>query len=117
MVNRPVTVEDHVRAYFSDEPILADIAACESRFRHFGRNGKPLKGEKNPYDLGVMQINTLYHGFKAEELGLNLKNIGDNMAYARYLYDKEGTQPWTSSERCWGKKLQTGSKDTAKKSS
>ena len=49
-----------------------------------------------------MQINTLYHGEKAENLGLDLMVIGDNMAYARYLYEKEGTKPWKSSATCWG---------------
>ena len=96
-----MTVEDHVRAYFSDEPVLVEIAECESRFRHFDKNGKPLRGEKNPYDTGVMQINKLYHAEKAQKLGLNLEEIGDNMAYARYLYEKEGTKPWKASARCW----------------
>jgi len=100
--SRPITVEDHVRSYFSDTPVLAEIAECESRFRHFDTQGKPLRGEKNRYDLGVMQINTLYHGNTAAELGYDLKNIGDNMAYARYLYEKEGTKPWKYSSRCWG---------------
>ena len=99
--SRPVTVEDHVRAYFSDEPVLAEIAECESRFRHFDKNGKTLRGEKNPYDVGVMQINTLYHGKEAEELGLDLGNIGDNMAYARHLFEEQGTKPWNSSASCW----------------
>ncbi|HEY4517636.1 MAG TPA: hypothetical protein VJI74_01995 [Candidatus Paceibacterota bacterium] len=101
IVNRPVTVEDHVRAYFSDEPILADIAECESQFRQFDATGKPLRGEKNSYDVGVMQINEIYHAKKAESLGYNLSSIGDNMAYARYLYEKQGTKPWSSSAKCW----------------
>lgn len=117
MVSRPVTVEDHVKSYFSDEPVLATIAQCESRFRHFDKNGKPLRGEVNTYDIGVMQINRLYHGDKAEKLGLNLNAIGDNMAYARYLYEKEGTRPWNSSANCWSKKVQSTSKDTNKNNS
>ena len=99
--SRPVTVEDHVRLYFSDKPVLAEIAECESRFRHFDKKGNPLRGEQNPQDVGVMQINVFYHGEKAEELGLDLTSIGDNMAYARYLYEKEGTKPWKSSAACW----------------
>jgi len=96
-------MQDHVEAYFSDEPVLVQIAKCESRFRHYDKNGKPLRGEQNRFDLGVMQINELYHGDQAKKLGLDLSSIGDNMAYARYLYEKEGTQPWSSSASCWDK--------------
>ena len=80
---------------------MVTIAGCESRFRQFGADGKALRGEHNEFDLGVMQINTLYHGKKADNLGYDLTSIGDNMAYARNLYEREGTKPWNSSSRCW----------------
>ena len=38
--------------------ILARIAVCESRDRHFDENGKVLKGS-NKYDIGKYQINAL----------------------------------------------------------
>lgn len=96
-------IEKYVSRYFSDIPIMVDIAWCESRFRHVGKTGSVIRGEINRSDLGVMQINEYYHGDAADTLGLDLLEFGDNMAYARYLFEKEGTTPWLSSSPCWGK--------------
>jgi len=104
---QPITdsknVEKFINDYFADIPILAEIAKCESRFRHLNSNGDILKGEKNRYDRGVMQINILYHAETAEKLGLNVQNLDDNVAYARYLYEKQGAKPWMSSSACWAR--------------
>ncbi len=104
---QPITdsrnVEKFINDYFADIPVLAQIAKCESRYRQFNSKGEVLRGEKNRYDRGVMQINVLYHAQTAEELGLNLQNIDDNVAYARYLYEREGAKPWMSSSKCWAK--------------
>jgi hypothetical protein len=97
------TVEEYVREYFVDIPVMAAIAKCESRFRQYDKNGSVLRGEIIYEDVGVMQVNETYHKAAAAELGLNLTVIQDNVAYARYLYDKKGTQPWNSSKACWGK--------------
>lgn len=94
-------LEKIAKAYFKDDPILVDIARCESRFRHLGKDGNILRGEKNKGDLGLMQINEYYHADTAEQLGLDLKSLDGNMAYAKYLYDHEGAQPWISSSKCW----------------
>lgn len=97
------TVEEYVRVYFADIPVMAEVAKCESRFRQFSKSGSVLRGEVVQDDLGVMQVNDYFHGDTAEKLGLDLKTIQGNVAYARYLYEKEGTQPWISSKPCWGK--------------
>lgn len=97
------TVEEYVRDYYADEPILADIAQCESHMRQFDKSGSVLHGEVVFEDLGLMQVNETYHGKTADKLGLDLYTIQGNLAYARYLYDKEGTTPWNSSKPCWGK--------------
>lgn len=94
-------VEEYVRAYFIDIPIMAEIAGCESRFRHFNEEGSILRGDINRYDIGVMQINELYHGEKANELGNDLYTLDGNLTHARYLYEKSGTAPWNASEECW----------------
>lgn len=96
-------IEKFINDYFADIPIMTKIAKCESRYRHFNKAGEVLRGEKNVYDRGVMQINLLYHGKTAGELGLDLHNIDDNVAYARALYEKQGTKPWNSSSACWSK--------------
>ena len=53
-----------------------------------------------------MQINEHYHSATAAKLGLDIYTIQGNVAYAQYLYQKEGTQPWSSSKPCWGKTAQ-----------
>lgn len=102
-VGSQASTEGAVRRYFSDIPIMAEIARCESTFRHINpQTGAVLRGFVNASDVGVMQINTYYHGSTAERLGLDLMKLEDNMAYARYLYEREGTRPWNASRPCWG---------------
>jgi hypothetical protein len=95
-------VETLVRTYFSDIPIMAEIARCESTFRHHLGDGSILRGRVDQRDTGVMQINTYYHQVTADELGLDLEDFYHNMAYARYLYERQGVQPWSASQPCWG---------------
>jgi len=102
-LRQTVNLESDVRAYFKDTPILAEIAKCESQFRHVGLNGKIITGKVNKGDLGVMQINKYYHAEDAEKLGLDLNTFEGNMAFAKHLYDKYGTRPWDSSSSCWQK--------------
>ncbi len=99
----PETLGAYVREYFKDEPIMADIAWCESRFRHLDKDGQIFRGKVVKEDIGVMQVNTYYHEKKAKELGIDLYSLSGNLAYAKYLYEKQGTKPWASSEPCWGK--------------
>lgn len=80
---------------------MAEIAWCESRFRHTLEDGSVLEGWMDSADIGVMQINRRYHEERAEALGLNLLDLHDNMAYARYLYERQGTKPWNASAQCW----------------
>ena len=104
-ITDPKNVEKFLNDYFRDMPLMAKIAKCESRNRHYNKNGEVLRGEVTPFDRGVMQINLHYHEATAEKLGLDLHNINDNVAYARYLYEKEGAKPWMSSSACWSKSL------------
>lgn len=103
LVDQPLTLEQYVREYFKDTPIMAEIAKCESRFRQFGVGGKVLRGEVAREDLGVMQINEFYHEDTAKALGLDLHTLDGNLAYAKWLYKKEGVTPWYSSSKCWQK--------------
>jgi hypothetical protein len=81
---------------------MAEIAECESHFRHYDANGNVLRGEDNPRDIGVMQINEKFHLTEALALGLDIYTINGNLAYARYLYEKFGVAPWKHSKKCWG---------------
>lgn len=93
--------EAAVRSYFSDIPVMIQIARCESTFRHTLADGSVLKGRVDSADTGVMQINLRYHGETAEKLDLDLFDLHDNMAYARDLYERQGTRPWSASAPCW----------------
>ena len=98
-------VEKFLKDYFADIPLLAKVGACESHNRHYNSKGSVLRGEKNTFDRGVMQINILYHEETALDMGLDLTDIDDNVAFARYLYEKYGAKPWASSSACWSRFL------------
>lgn len=95
------TVEEYVRERFENYPVMAEVAKCESRFRHFKKNGDIIRGEINNKDIGVMQINEQYHGKTADKLGISLYTLEGNIKYAEYLFKKEGTAPWLASSKCW----------------
>ena len=97
--------EAAVREYFSDIPVMIEIARCESTFRHTLSDGSVLKGYVDNADTGVMQINQRYHLKSAQALGLDVYDLYDNMEYARYLYERQGTQPWSASAPCWSRSL------------
>ena len=100
-----LNTEKIVRSYFRDIPIMVQVARCESTFQHTLKDGSILKGRVDPADTGVMQINKRYHEKTAKAMNLNLDDIYHNMAYARYLYETQGTQPWSASAPCWSKTL------------
>lgn len=102
-VGKKITVEEYVRNYFSDIPIMIEVAKCESRFRQYDENGEVLRGEQNSLDRGVMQINEYYHNENSEKLGFNIMTLEGNTAYTRYLFEKYGVKPWMSSSKCWSK--------------
>lgn len=94
-------MRQQVNEYFKDDPIMVRVAWCESRFRQFEKDGSLFRGKINSNDIGVMQINTYYHEKTAARMNLDLTTTEGNMAYAKYLYDREGTTPWNSSSACW----------------
>jgi len=102
-IERSITVEEYVRNYFSDIPIMVEIAKCESRFRQYNKDGDILRGEENRLDRGVMQINEYYHIEDSEKLGYDIYTLEGNTAYARFLFEKYGVKPWKSSAPCWGR--------------
>jgi hypothetical protein len=52
-------------------PVMQRIAQCESRGQHFTKDGKVVRGKRNPQDTGLFQINAVVWAKKAEELGYN----------------------------------------------
>jgi len=94
-------VEAEVRSYFADIPVMASIAKCESEFTQFGGGGASLHGGAGGGMVGVFQINENIHDAYARNLGMDIDTLEGNLAYARYLYEREGTVPWNSSSNCW----------------
>lgn len=84
---------------------MVQIARCESTFRHTLADGTVLQGRVDPADTGVMQINKRYHAKAAAAMNLNLDDVNGNMAYARHLYETQGTRPWNASAPCWNGSL------------
>jgi hypothetical protein len=102
-VENMMSTEKYVRQYFSDIPIMVQVAKCESHFRQLDEDGDVHRGIVNNKDVGVMQINEYYHLDEAQKENYNLYSLEGNTAYARKLYEREGTEPWSSSKACWGK--------------
>ena len=95
------TIEEQIIEAFPDAPVMLRIAYCESRFRQFNPDGSVFRGELNPKDTGLFQINERYHLAEAQKLGLDIYTTSGNIAYARILYDSQGTVPWNWSKGCW----------------
>lgn len=91
-----------MRAEFSDAPIMVRIAHCESRFRQYNRDGTVFRGKITPKDTGVFQINEYWHLAKATRMGMDIHTLDGNIAYARHLYESNGTTDWKWSRKCWG---------------
>jgi len=102
-VEKIMSTEEYVKEYFKDIPIMIRIAKCESTFRHLDSDGEVHRGRVNSKDVGVMQINEYYHLDTSTEKDYDIYTIEGNTAYARDLYEREGTTPWNSSKPCWGK--------------
>jgi hypothetical protein len=83
--------------------VLQRIAACESQDKHFDSKGGVLKGGGNKYDIGKYQINVLYWGDLADELGHDIYTENGNEAMALEIYKRHGTAPWKWSKACWNK--------------
>ena len=90
-----------VAEYFADIPVMYEIAKCESNFTQYNPSGTVLNGGSGGM-LGVFQINGSVHKTFALSLNDDITTLQGNMAYARYLYQSDGTDPWISSEPCWG---------------
>lgn len=96
------TVKEYVETSFADAPIMVEIARCESQFKQFTKKGAVVK---NPHStaIGLFQIMSSLHKETAAKMGMDITTVEGNTAYARYLYENEGTKPWNASKACWGK--------------
>lgn len=99
--NDSKVVEQYVKKEYSDEPLLIEIARCESTFRQYDKDGTVIRGKVNKNDVGIMQINEKYHGETAANHGYDIYTVKGNLDFAKYLYEKYGASPWSASSKCW----------------
>jgi hypothetical protein len=92
-------IREKIKDTFGADSPMVKVAACESDFRQFA--GDELLRNPKTGALGVFQFIASYHKDQAEDLGFDLKDTKDNIAYAKYLYDKRGLSPWSASSLCW----------------
>lgn len=85
-------IKERVTQYFADIPVMITVAKCESGFRQFNEDGTPLIGH-NLY-VGIYQIAEKIHADYAQSLGMDIYTVEGNMAYARRLYEQQGSKPW-----------------------
>lgn len=102
------TTEAAVRDYFSDIPVMIEIARCESEFRQFADSGNVLRGGNGGQMVGVFQFFDRYHLKPASDLGFDIETLDGNLAYARHIYETEGTNPWNAARDCWETPDQNG---------
>lgn len=84
-------------------PELVPVCACESSYeghswampRQFELDGKVRLGRQNPNDIGMCQINWTAHSSTIRGLGLDIWVATGNMAFANYLFERDGFTPWT----------------------
>lgn len=88
---------------FGEDHIMNKVAKCESRFRQYNTDGSVLRGEVNPKDVGIFQINERFHLKDSKRMGINIYTESGNIEYARILYEDQGLKPWTASKGCWSK--------------
>lgn len=85
-------IKEEIRNVFPEDPeTMIRIAKCESGF---------LPHVEGPTDdHGIFQLHAPSHDLS----GIDVYDPGENIAFARKLYDESGTQPWNSSKNCWSK--------------
>lgn len=96
-------IADEAVASGVDAELAIKISYCESRWRQYDKQGKPLRGMHNPDDVGLFQINENYHLSRANKLGYDIYSTEGNIDYAMWLLANEGSKPWRWSKPCWSK--------------
>jgi len=91
---------------FYGYPALRAICSCESNLSHYTDDGETvLRGRVNRFDIGICQINEIYHDKQIDALGIDIYTEGGNIKYAKHLYDTKGDAPWIWSKPCWEKRI------------
>ncbi len=92
---------------FAKDPVMVEIAFCESGWRHQNDDGS-VRTNENPdehksVDVGLFQINMYWNGKAMQDLGLDAKDVRHNVKYTKQMRQNRGYLDWKSSIGCWGK--------------
>ena len=98
----PELIKELSGNYGVDSTLALDIARCESRLQQFREDGTLVRGNKNPSDVGVFQINEKYHLERSKTLGFDIYTTIGNIEYAMWLMKQGGSRYWRWSQGCWG---------------
>ena len=96
IVQTPDEIEKRVREFFADNPVMIEVAKCESKFRQFTDAGNVLRGGSGGMMVGVFQFFESVHTTAAKKLGFDLLTVEGNIGYAKHVYAQSGTTPWAS---------------------
>jgi GNAT superfamily N-acetyltransferase len=83
--------------------IMMTVMALLYKFRNWMKNENHLYWETFGNRFENNRINEEYHNDKPKELGLDIHTMEGNVAFAKYLYETQGTSPWNASKSCWNK--------------
>lgn len=97
------TVEERILKAFPKDPIMLEVARCESGLHQF-TNGTTTSGKIDSRDKGLFQISLKYWGKTAKELGYDLFTEDGNIRMAKYILEHQGLNSWLWSSKCWLKK-------------
>lgn len=104
------TILTKLQDAFPDNPVMIEIAKCESELRQFDEIGEPLTGGVNGSMIGLFQFNNDIHATEAQRKGIDIKTLEGNIEYAKILFATEGFNPWISSFSCWSDKEKNNAK-------
>jgi hypothetical protein len=116
-ISRPILPLSSPSSTETDEwagyPLLRRISACEITGDPNGTprqflpdasvlwGNDPTTGRPIKRDVGILQINEWVWGKLAASMGDDLAAEAGNIAFGKWLFDKQGSAPWTASKGCW----------------
>lgn len=96
----------------NDAPEMIPIISCESRFRHYDKDGTPLVNRAGSSAVGVAQILasthpdpkvlTVYNRTHNTDLiaeDFDITTLEGNLGYALVLYEVRGTRDWECAKK------------------
>lgn len=91
-------MEEIIKKEFPKDPIMVNVARCESGFRQFNPDGTVLISRTA--DWGIFQINQVNHRTMSK-LGIDISTLEGNIEGTQYILKTQGLNAWKNSSHCW----------------